>query len=108
LIGRIGDRRAFDRLARDGRQAKSETLWCTYLDDPDTVPPRVAFSIGRSVGSAVRRNRLRRRLRAIVGAMAGRPPLTRGLILIGARATATELSFDELRCDVQRLLGRIR
>ena len=29
-------------------------------------PPRVAYAVGRSVGNAVQRNRLRRRLRAAV------------------------------------------
>lgn len=108
LIGRIGDRRAFDRLAREGRRARSETLWCTYLDDPDTVPPRVAFSIGRPVGSAVVRNRLRRRLRSLVRMMAGPPPLDHGWIMIGARPPAVELSFDQLRREMQELLARCR
>lgn len=34
--------------------------------DPDRTPPRVAFAISRHLGSAVRRNRLRRQLRAIL------------------------------------------
>jgi ribonuclease P protein component len=106
LIGRIGDRRAFDRLAREGRRARSETLWCTYLDDPDTVPPRVAFAIGRPVGTAVVRNRLRRRLRTLVHTIAGRAPLDHGWLLIGARPAAVELSFDELESELAGLLAR--
>ena len=70
MIGRIQRRREFAELSR-GRRAKTETLWCRYVDDPQLVPPRVAFAIGRVVGTAVRRNRLRRRLRAILGAQAG-------------------------------------
>ena len=31
---------------------------------PDSEPPRVAYAIGRGVGTAVVRNRVRRRLRA--------------------------------------------
>jgi ribonuclease P protein component len=83
-------------------------LWCTYLSDPDAVPPRVAFAIGRSAGSAVTRNRTRRRLRAILAGMAGRPPLVDGWVLIGASARATELSFDDLRGEMHRLLGRVQ
>ena len=33
---------------------------------PSPAPPRVAFSVGRPVGNAVTRNRVRRRLRAAV------------------------------------------
>ena len=54
------------------------TLWCRYLDDPDVVPPRVAFAIGRAVGGASIRNRLRRRLRELVRPPSrGEPPLPR-------------------------------
>jgi ribonuclease P protein component len=35
------------------------------LDVP-TTPPRIAFAVGRTVGNAVVRNRVRRRLRAAV------------------------------------------
>lgn len=44
----------------------------------------MAFSIGRSVGSAPVRNRIRRRLRAIARAQAGQ--LTPGWYLVGADA----------------------
>lgn len=38
----------------------------TRIDTVAGDPPRVAFSVGRSVGNAVTRNRVRRRLRAAV------------------------------------------
>jgi ribonuclease P protein component len=53
----------------------------------------VAFAIGRALGPAVARNRLRRRLRAILATI-GPPP---GIYLIGARPGAHELTFAELR-----------
>jgi len=34
--------------------------------DGSTAPPRVAFAVGRRAGSAVDRNRVRRRLRAAI------------------------------------------
>lgn len=78
-----------------------DSLWCSYVPDPGVAPPRVAFAIGRATGSAVRRNRLRRRLRAILGAC----DVPAGLWLIGADRTATEHSFAELERAVDRLLG---
>jgi ribonuclease P protein component len=36
-----------------------------WLDDGVVGPPRVAFAVGRRVGGAVVRNRLRRRLREL-------------------------------------------
>jgi ribonuclease P protein component len=106
LIGRIGERREFERLTRHGRRAHTSTLWCRYLRDPAVVPPRVAFAIGRPVGSAVVRNRLRRRLRELLRAAAGgdRPLLPSGHLLVGARPGAGERSFDELGTEVTDLL----
>ncbi len=73
LIWRIRDRRAFQQLARSGRRARTRTLWCSYLNDPSAVPLRVGFAVGRAVGTAATRNRVRRRLRAIVATAAARP-----------------------------------
>ncbi|MGI9031158.1 MAG: ribonuclease P protein component [Ilumatobacteraceae bacterium] len=107
MIGRVRHRREFEELSR-GRRARTETLWCRYVDDPQLVPPRLAFAIGRAVGPAVRRNRLRRRLRAIVRAAAspgGR--LDHGGLLIGAAPAAVEQSFAQLRDEVGRLLDAV-
>jgi ribonuclease P protein component len=109
LIGRLGERREFERLTRDGRRARSTTLWCRYLDDPTVVPPRVAFAIGRPVGSAVVRNRLRRRLRELLRAATSgdAPLLAGGLVLVGARPEATERSFAQLGDEVNVLLEAV-
>jgi ribonuclease P protein component len=106
LIGRISEHRQFERLTHDGRRARSAHLWCRYLDDPDVVPPRVAFAIGRAVGGAVTRNRLRRRLRELLrAAVVSDPPrLVRGQLLIGVRPPAAELSFGALSGELDSLL----
>jgi len=68
----------------------------------------VAYSIGRACGSAVRRNRLRRRIREIVQRIDHEQPLPTGMLMIGARPAATELTFDTLRLELEALLGAIR
>lgn len=103
LIDRVRERDAFVRLRRDGVRVRADSLWCSFVPDPTLMPPQVAFAIGRRVGSAVRRNRLRRRLRALL-AQADVPP---GLYLIGASARDCELTFDELGRRVDRLLERV-
>jgi ribonuclease P protein component len=110
LIGRISERREFERLTRHGRRARTHRLWCRYLDEPDVVPPRVAFAIGRAVGPAVNRNRLRRRLRELVRQAAATDPpvLPSGQLLIGAQPGAAELSFDDLAGEVATLLRTVR
>ncbi len=64
----------------------------------------MAFSIGRPIGNAVVRNRLRRRLRALVATHAGSDLLPHGQLLVGARPAACERSFDELGAEMTALL----
>lgn len=108
MIGRIRERRSFERLRADGRRVRSEHLWCTFLADPVALPPRVAFAIGRTVGSAVARNRLRRRLRAIISASARSADVPPGWLLIGPRGTLDELSYDQLVTEWAGLAAQLR
>jgi ribonuclease P protein component len=103
LIARLRGREAFRRLRRRGVRYRVEPLWCSFVHDPDVTPPRVGFAIGRRVGTAVQRNRLRRRLRALLREQ----PIPPGLLLIGAEAPTVELTFDELRCTLRGLLRRL-
>lgn len=59
----------------------------------------MAFAINRAVGNAVTRNRLRRRLRAVMAEL----DLAPGLYLIGCRPRASELTFDQTRAVLQKL-----
>jgi ribonuclease P protein component len=67
----------------------------------------VAYSIGRAVGGAVVRNRVRRRLRAVVASVAGSPLLPHGWLLVGARPNASERTFDELREEMWLMMGSV-
>jgi ribonuclease P protein component len=69
--------------------------------DP-TEPPRVAYTIGRRVGPAVVRNRLRRRLRMLMRQAA--PHLRPGAYLIGASTEAAALTYVELEDLVFRII----
>jgi ribonuclease P protein component len=104
LIWRIRERGAFTRLAHEGRRTRAGVLWCTYIPDPEAVPPRVAYALGRAIGPAVVRNRLRRRLRALLEGVS-LPP---GLYLIGAQPIAARRSHSELAFDLNRLVGSVQ
>ena len=107
MIWTIRGRKAFQTLARSGRKARTDTLWCSFLNDPTAVPLRLGFAVGRSVGRATRRNLLRRRLRAIVGTATSELGIDHGWLLIGARPDAAKHTFASLRVEVLKLLSAI-
>lgn len=73
------------------------------LPDPTCATAKVAFAIGRPVGTAVTRNRIRRRLRDLLR----RASLVPGLYLFGVSRDATnEPSFTELATAIDRIAAR--
>jgi ribonuclease P protein component len=81
-------------------RVRCDPMWCSFVADSNMSPPHVAFAIGRAVGPAVTRNRLRRRLRSILGAM----DVPNGLYLFGGRPSMSELTFAELETHAAALL----
>ena len=74
----------------------------------DKGPLRVGFTVSRRVGTAVERNRVRRRLKEIVrlATATGFVP-GNDYVLVGRRA-ALSLPFDEIAEDLRRALKRLR
>ena len=61
-------------------------------------PPRFAYGIGRRVGPAVARNRVRRRLRAAARQLAESPPgLAPGAYLVTVSPQIVGATYEELR-----------
>lgn len=96
-------RRDFDRVYQKGRSWANPIL-VLRISPNDVGFPRWGFAIGRRVGKAVQRNRLRRRLREIV-----RARVVGGWdsVLI-ARAGAAEATFKALAGSLGDLLARAR
>ena len=69
---------------------------------------RVAYAIGRRVGPAVVRNRLRRRLRAAVRDLdRSRGGLAAGAYLISLRPEAAQRSYRDLHRDLDHALSAV-
>lgn len=92
--GRIRDRATFVELARSGRRARRGALTLVLLPQPGGTECRVAYAIGRTVGPAVTRNLVRRRLRELVRARADALPA--GALLIRVAPAAASQSFATL------------
>jgi ribonuclease P protein component len=98
-LWRVRDRASFAAIRRDGVRRRLGPLTITRLapEAGGSVVPAVAFAIGRPVGSAVDRNRLRRRLRSVLADVAPAP----GTYLVSAGPAASTLSHQELRALIQ-------
>lgn len=66
----------------------------------------VAYALSRHVGSAVRRNRARRRLKAAVRLLVERSEIEPGWYLIACRRISPQLEFSELVAEVRTLTRR--
>ena len=111
VIWRIRGRVSFIELRRNGVEgARPGAIRVTYLEGAHDEPPRVGYALGRRVGNAVTRNRLRRRLRATVAKMdrSGSPTLRGGLYLVTPAPGATSLSAAELEAAVGTALDKVQ
>jgi ribonuclease P protein component len=101
----------FAEALRFGRRAGRPTLVASVLRtsgvDARTAvePPRIGFVVGRRIGGAVVRNRLRRRLRHLVAdRLEGLPAGSR--TVVRALPGAERLSYRDLGRELDAVLGR--
>lgn len=107
LIDRIGGRDAFRRLREEGRVIRDGPL-SLVVRCSGRGRPALGFAIPRKVGTAVKRNRLRRRLREIFRELDRDGQLLEADYLVLARTDAATLDFTALRAHVHRLNLRAR
>ena len=98
-LWRITDRRTFQALRQQGRRARRGPLTVTWLP-PEVArrPPRPARASRWARPPAVRcvRNRVRRRLRAVLRQLATEGRLPAGSYLLGGSASLATMPWTEL------------
>lgn len=100
--GRVRTRAEFTTLRERGVRSRRGPVRVTFV--PSDGPAgdiaaggvRVAFAVGKPVGNAVTRNRVRRRLREAMADL-GAPP---GNYLVSAGPEAADLSYAALRAEL--------
>jgi ribonuclease P protein component len=104
----------FKRVMRSGRRAGGATLVVHVLlangiatdEVPECTPPKVGFVVSRAVGSAVVRNRVKRRLRELMRGRLARLP-GGCLLVVRAHPAAAGASQAELAADLDLALGKL-
>ncbi|MEO0393343.1 MAG: ribonuclease P protein component [Pseudomonadota bacterium] len=114
MLTRLKHRHDFVRLNRRGQRASAVGLVVQVAKTPDDAKPppgpdgfRVGFTATKKLGSAVIRNRVKRRLRVLAETML--PTLAKpghDFVLIGRQATARR-GFQALEQDFKTALTRL-
>jgi len=105
--GRLRKRRDLDRVFQHGRWLRSGPVSIGLAARDDGEEARVAFAAGRNLGTAVRRNRSRRRLREALRTAALTLAPGHDIVLL-ARPTTADVPFAKLQsavCDALVRLG---
>jgi ribonuclease P protein component len=100
----------FDRLYKRGKRLHGNCLTMRFLRNPE--PPEEAQGIrwsvvvSRKIGMAVERNRVKRRVRALIRAHRDVvPPVCRFLLI--AKKPFNECSYSSLEADVCQFLDKV-
>ncbi len=105
-LSRSGD---FDRAYKDGRSHANRhiVLYAFPRADDDDDEVRLGVSVGRRVGGAVERNRVKRAIREAFWKLGGRIPPRHDFVLVGRSGVADLLDRegeDGLRDSIAGLL----
>lgn len=97
----------FRRAVRSGRRAARRVVVLHVLAQAgEPGPARVGFVVNKAVGNAVLRNRVHRRLRAVLATRLSDLPAG-SLTVVRALPSSAAASYDELAADVDGALTRV-
>lgn len=97
----------FEAVYRQGKRHFSEHVAVFYRERGDQSGPRVGLTVGKALGGAVDRNRIRRRMRAAVRGRLQR--LSRPVdVVLHPRKSVLGLKFSRLDTEIEQLFAVIQ
>ena len=95
--------REFQQVYRKGKSAHSRALVLFYLPQPPSVS--VGFTASKKVGNAVKRNRAKRRMRALF--QRSETQMAAGGYVLVAKAETVDIPFEVLEKAFVKMLGQV-
>lgn len=95
----------FQHVYKNGKRHFSGLLTAFYLPrpQPDPAGPRIGLTVGRALGGAVQRNRIKRRMREAVRLHLSQ--LTASVdVVLNPKKTALTADFSQVKAEVKRAL----
>lgn len=102
---RLTEAAGFAQAVRRGHRAGGKLL-VVHLGESGGPLVRVGFIVSKAVGTAVVRNRVKRRLRHLSRERLATLPGT-GVLVVRAQPAAATASYAELGAELDRCLGRV-
>lgn len=91
----------FERVYKQGRRQFSASMTVFYLGRAEGEGLRVGFTVGRALGGAVQRNRMKRRLREAVRLTRPMPGPSADVV-INPKKIVADVEFSELSKEMRR------
>src|SRR5579864_4862864 len=97
----------FQVVYKQGRKHFSGNMTAFYRENQSLAGPRVGFTVGKILGGAVDRNRIRRRMRSAVRNHLGK--LARPLdLVLHPRKSVLTLEFSRLDAEVMQVFAALQ
>lgn len=97
----------FQAVYQEGRKQFSGNLALFFRERNDGAGPRVGFAVGKVLGGAVERNRIRRRMRAAVQRRL--TDLARPVdVVLHPRKSVLNLDFSRLDQEIRQLFAAVQ
>lgn len=96
-------------MYQQGKKSFSGNVTALYRERDAGIGsgPRVGFAVGKLLGGAVERNRIRRRMRAAVRKHLAK--LTRSVdVVLHPRKSVSQLDFVKLEAEIQQLFAAVQ
>ena len=97
----------FQAVYKNGRKHFSGNMTAFYRQSNDAAGPRVGFTVGKVLGGAVVRNRIRRRMRAAVRQHLRELAAPLDLVLHPRKSVLT-LEFAQLDAEIVRVFAAVQ
>lgn len=103
---RLLKRADFQAVYQQGKRHFSGNVTAFYRERADGTGPRIGFTVGKVLGGAVQRNRIRRRMRAAVQNRFAQ--LNRAVdVVLHPRRSVLEMEFTRLEAEIGQIFSAV-